>query len=113
MGVAEEACQFEHRDLHWGNLLIRRAEGPGPGTTVHARLRGVELDAATAGVTVRVWGAWRLWHCAWQAVACREVHCRPAAVAGWPSLHAMYDRPCLQALPAPAQARRVLAERSC
>lgn len=24
VGVAEEACQFEHRDLHWGNLLIRR-----------------------------------------------------------------------------------------
>lgn len=24
MGVAEEACQFEHRDLHWGNLLIKR-----------------------------------------------------------------------------------------
>ena len=27
VGVAEEACQFEHRDLHWGNLLIRRG-GP-------------------------------------------------------------------------------------
>lgn len=24
VGVAEEACQFEHRDLHWGNLLIKR-----------------------------------------------------------------------------------------
>ncbi|KAL4423699.1 hypothetical protein ABPG75_001000 [Micractinium tetrahymenae] len=52
VGVAEEACQFEHRDLHWGNLLIRRTEQPLPGATVHARLRGVELEAAIAGVTV-------------------------------------------------------------
>jgi serine/threonine-protein kinase haspin len=24
LAVAEEAVDFEHRDLHWGNLLIRR-----------------------------------------------------------------------------------------
>jgi Haspin like kinase domain len=30
LAVAEEACRFEHRDLHWGNLLIRRG-GPETG----------------------------------------------------------------------------------
>ncbi|EFN57276.1 hypothetical protein CHLNCDRAFT_9043, partial [Chlorella variabilis] len=52
VAVAEEACQFEHRDLHWGNLLIRRSQQPAATSAVRARLRGVELEAATEGVTV-------------------------------------------------------------
>lgn len=52
MAVAEEACQFEHRDLHWGNLLIRRSEEPAATAAVGARLRGVDLEAGTSGVTV-------------------------------------------------------------
>ena len=51
--MAEEACQCEHRDLHWGNLLIRRSEAPAATAAVAARLRGVDLEAATGGVTVR------------------------------------------------------------
>jgi hypothetical protein len=52
VAVGEEACQFEHRDLHWGNLLIRRGGAPAATAAVRARLRGVELEAATEGVTV-------------------------------------------------------------
>ena len=52
VAVAEEACQFEHRDLHWGNLLIRRSEEPAATAAVGARLRGVDLEAGTSGVTV-------------------------------------------------------------
>ncbi|CAI5955284.1 unnamed protein product [Closterium sp. NIES-65] len=30
LAVAEAACQFEHRDLHWGNVLIHRTQASGP-----------------------------------------------------------------------------------
>ena len=57
VAVGEESCQFEHRDLHWGNLLIRRQVGgggeDGGGDVVRARLRGVDLEVATDGVEVR------------------------------------------------------------
>ncbi|KAK9801322.1 hypothetical protein WJX73_003144 [Symbiochloris irregularis] len=48
LAVAEEACEFEHRDLHWGNLLIKR-------TSVHThmyRLRGVDVKVVSNGVEV-------------------------------------------------------------
>lgn len=48
LAVAEEACCFEHRDLHWGNILITR-----DGTeSVTYRLRGVDITVKTAGVKV-------------------------------------------------------------
>lgn len=50
--MAEEACQFEHRDLHWGNLLIQRGVEP----AAAYRLRGVDIAAQTEGVR---------WVCGW------------------------------------------------
>lgn len=48
LAIAEEACEFEHRDLHWGNLLISR-----DGTeSVPYRLRDVDIAVHTAGVKV-------------------------------------------------------------
>ncbi|KAL0051746.1 hypothetical protein WJX82_001400 [Trebouxia sp. C0006] len=48
LAVAEEACEFEHRDLHWGNLLVRRDSNK----STSCRLRGHAIEASTSGVTV-------------------------------------------------------------
>ena len=48
LAIAEEACEFEHRDLHWGNLLISR-----DGTeSITYRLRGVDITIQCAGLQV-------------------------------------------------------------
>ncbi|KAK9822448.1 hypothetical protein WJX81_001130 [Elliptochloris bilobata] len=49
LAVAEEAVQFEHRDLHWGNLLVRRE---GAAAVALYRLRGVDIEVAAEGVAV-------------------------------------------------------------
>ena len=49
LAVAEEACEFEHRDLHWGNVLLSREAEPGDACF---RLNGVDVSCRTAGVRV-------------------------------------------------------------
>jgi serine/threonine-protein kinase haspin len=51
LAVAEEACRFEHRDLHWGNVLLRRC---GADETRTARLNGVDVTVDTAGLEVSI-----------------------------------------------------------
>lgn len=44
LAVAEEALEFEHRDLHWGNLLVRRESAA---TVARYRLRWVPRTEAS------------------------------------------------------------------
>eukprot|EP00798_Chlamydomonas_sp_ICE-L_P014639 gene14639-20675_t len=46
LAVAEEAVEFEHRDLHWGNVMVKPAES----TSTLFRLRGVDIQVPTLGV---------------------------------------------------------------
>jgi len=48
LAVAEEACEFEHRDLHWGNILLRRSGGAP--LESRYRLNGVDIAAKTHGI---------------------------------------------------------------
>ena len=51
LAVAEEACRFEHRDLHWGNVLLRKC---GADEERGATLNGVDLSFPSRGVDVSV-----------------------------------------------------------
>lgn len=48
--MAEDSLAFEHRDLHWGNVMLRPAAAANSHVT--ARLRGSTLRAATCGAEV-------------------------------------------------------------
>lgn len=46
LAVAEAACEFEHRDLHWGNMLVRETQQQ----ELPARLHGKQLLVRSCGV---------------------------------------------------------------
>lgn len=50
MAVSEAAYEFEHRDLHWGNILLRRKCLD----TVQFTLEGIEIHVRTYGLLVSI-----------------------------------------------------------
>lgn len=50
MAVAEKKYKFEHRDLHWGNILI----APTDDKTIKFVLDGKEVNIASAGCKVTI-----------------------------------------------------------
>ncbi|KAG1327615.1 serine/threonine-protein kinase haspin [Cocos nucifera] len=50
LAVAETACEFEHRDLHWGNILLTRNEV----TSMNFTLQGKKISAQTFGLTASI-----------------------------------------------------------
>jgi serine/threonine-protein kinase haspin len=48
LAVAEDCLAFEHRDLHWGNVMLRPTTAP----HVAAALRGSSLRVASEGIEV-------------------------------------------------------------
>ncbi len=51
LAVAECSCNFEHRDLHWGNVLVKSC---GACTEVKGKINGQPYTLASAGVRVSV-----------------------------------------------------------
>ena len=51
LAVAEEVYQFEHRDLHWGNILVEPSKGK---KFVEFTLAGVTKQIKCVDVTSRI-----------------------------------------------------------
>lgn len=48
--VAEEALQFEHRDIHWGNIVVRTTEVKFLEYKISDRLKNVETRGVLASI---------------------------------------------------------------
>ncbi|CAM6090613.1 unnamed protein product [Calypogeia fissa] len=51
LAVAEDGCGFEHRDLHWGNIVLARDE---EFTSGYYRLCDEDLEVKTLGLSVSI-----------------------------------------------------------
>ena len=49
LAIAEAAYQFEHRDLHLGNILLNKVD---QGHHFTVRLKGQDIDLCTEGIRV-------------------------------------------------------------
>ncbi|KAJ4825306.1 hypothetical protein Tsubulata_046577, partial [Turnera subulata] len=50
LAVSEAAYEFEHRDLHWGNILLYRSETP----SVQFMLEGNKMVFSTSGILISI-----------------------------------------------------------
>ncbi|ALC39168.1 Haspin [Drosophila busckii] len=50
LAVGEEALQFEHRDLHWGNILIEKTDN----RELAYKLNGKDLSVKTKGIKLTI-----------------------------------------------------------
>ncbi|KAH8378336.1 hypothetical protein KR093_010748, partial [Drosophila rubida] len=50
LAVGEEAFQFEHRDLHWGNILIEATDEK----SIYYKFNGKEMSVATKGIRITI-----------------------------------------------------------
>ncbi|KAG8079584.1 hypothetical protein GUJ93_ZPchr0007g3371 [Zizania palustris] len=54
LAVAESACEFEHRDLHWGNILLDRDEMPNKNQTMTFTIQGKRMCTRTFGLNISI-----------------------------------------------------------
>ncbi|XP_067940981.1 uncharacterized protein [Watersipora subatra] len=54
LAVAEDACEFEHRDLHWGNVLIAQDSTPSITYKFHSTGQQFAYKVDTSGIRVNI-----------------------------------------------------------